>query len=96
MSRSAKSSGEEAVCRSSNTNVRKGSSSAPVSLHFMHCAKEKLSRMRCWLKCPVCGTLVLVGFTQKCVGKNTSKILELNCLLWDIHQFNWFMSTLLS
>lgn len=39
-----------------------GNSSAPVSLHLMHCAKEKLNRMGCWLKCQICGTVELAGF----------------------------------
>lgn len=44
--------GEEAVGKSSSKNVRKGHSCA--SLYVMHCAKEKLNRMGCWLKLPVC------------------------------------------
>lgn len=62
MSRSVMSSGEEAVCRSSNKNVRKGNSRNTGADYLMHCAKEKLNIMRCWLKCPISGTLVLVGF----------------------------------
>lgn len=46
--------GEEAVGKSSSKNVRKGHSCAPVSLYVMHCAKEKLNRIRRWLKLPVC------------------------------------------